>query len=177
MKLFFILLTVIFMIFPANDGEKFAWSEDRKLSWDDFRGTPAREGGYVASTNSGISFSYSIKQDQNGWSLDYTVRSNFYPNRSWYLPEFADAYILAHEQTHFDISELHARKFREQLSEVVAYSKVKDQIDGLYAQIEQQRRDMQQQYDLQTDHSKIREKEYQWRDLVRAQLALYNAWK
>jgi hypothetical protein len=174
-----ICLIIGFFFFGTwlNDGEKIKWQEDRPLSWSDFRATPHANGAYVASTNSGISFSYSIRSDENGWGFEYSVQSNFYPNRSWYRPKLADNYILAHEQTHFDISELFARKFRKQLSELKVDRNVKSLVDGLYAQIEQQRRDMQQQYDKETDHSKIRESEFRWRDFVSAELVRYEDWR
>ena len=161
----------------VNDKEKIQWQEDRQLTWEDFKGVPANAGTFVASTNSGISFSYSIGNRNGEYRFDYTVRSNFYPNQSWYLPESASEYILKHEQTHFDISELHARILRKRLAEVVPSENVKAEVDYIYAEIEKERRAMQSAYDEQSDHSKIREAEYQWWEYVAAELQRYASWQ
>lgn len=171
------LLITTLVAAPVNDKVKIQWKADRQLTWDDFRGSPASSGSYVASTNSGISFSYSIGTRNGETMLDYTVRSNFYPEQSWYLPEAASTYILKHEQTHFDISELHARKLRKRLSAVEVTREVKSTIDYLYSEVEKERREMQAEYDRQSDHSKIREAEYEWRDYIAAELRRYDAWQ
>lgn len=178
MKLLTIPLLLFLVFFPvSNDKEKIAWSEDKKLTWADFRGEPAGGNGYVASTNSGISFSYSFSVRNGELKLNYTVRSNFYPNLSWYMPGHVDDYILKHEQTHFDISELHARKLRKQLAETEFTLEPKETLDAIYSQAETQRRAMQKRFDEESDHSKIEQKEYQWEAFVAQELKKYEAWK
>ena len=162
---------------PVNDKEKIQWDASRQLTWDDFKGKPGGSGSYVASTNSGISFSYSIGTRNGEAFFNYTVKSNFYPNQSWYLPEAASEYILKHEQTHFDISELHARKLRERLSKVEASKEVKNKLDYIYNEIEKERRAMQSAFDKDSDHSKIREEEYRWRAYVAEELERYHEWQ
>jgi hypothetical protein len=175
--LFAIVLGSFFLITATNDEEKFQWDENRPLSWSDFQGRPDGPGDYVASTNSGISLSYSIGKRNSSYTFEYTVNSNFYPKQSWYRPDSASEYILKHEQTHFDISELHARKLRKALAGLRVTSKVKDDADQIYRQIEMERRDMQQTYDKDSDHSKIRDAEMQWRLVVASELEKYEAWK
>lgn len=162
---------------PEVSEERLVWQAERKLTWEDFRGVPNRLDSYVASTNSGVSFSFSYKEDETGRSIDYTVQSNFYPQLSWYRPERVNDYILAHEQTHFDISELHARKLRKALDGVKEAADFREQAETVYNQIEMERRNMQLQYDRETDHSNIREEEYRWRQFVNEQLEVYDLWK
>lgn len=174
-----LLITLALFSFqqPIGDEEKIQWNEDRKLTWSDFRGTPKSWGTYVASTSSGISFSYSIGVSRGTLDLNYSVESNFYPQSSWYNPEEVDDYILRHEQTHFDISELHARMFRKQLEETKFDLDPQQELSDLYEEIEQARRAMQQLYDKETDHSNIKVAEERWVRYVAGQLQEYERWK
>ena len=178
MKLLTIPIILSLLLFPvSNDNEKIAWSADKKLTWADFKGDPAGGNGYVASTNSGISFSYSFAVREGELKLSHTVRSKFYPNLSWFMPGHVDDYILKHEQTHFDISELYARKLRKQLEETQFTLEPKETLDAIYSQAETRRRAMQKRFDEESDHSKIEGKEYQWEAYVAQELKKYEAWK
>lgn len=152
------------------------WSETKKLSWEDFQGKPVLSASFVAITNTGISFKYSYSLDQGSVNLKYSVESFFYPERSWFQPNSVSPYILKHEQTHFDISELHARMLRKSISEKTFSKKVKAKIEPLYQHTEQQRRAMQAKFDTETDHSRNEEKEAQWEKYIAEKLTEYEPW-
>lgn len=175
----FTLLAILYLFFqPADiDPVKLQWSETRKLTWADFQGIPNGADDFVASTNSGISFSYSISNKNGDIGFKYIILSNFYPEQSWYKPEAASEYILIHEQTHFDISELFARKLRKELDEILIGPDIKQIADKLYSEIEQQRRAMQLKYDAESNHSKNREGEFYWRAYIADELENYAGWK
>ena len=178
MKLAFLFVASLMVLFPSEVvNEKMQWDENRKLTWNDFKGTPNVGNGFVASTNSGISFSFSYSVRDNNLNLDYTIESNFYPELSWYIAEDVSPYILKHEQTHFDISELHARKLRKLIEESTFSLNPKEEINSLYNSIEEKRRAMQKKYDAESDHSKIPEEELKWRAFIADQLQAYEPWK
>ena len=54
---------------------------------------------------------------------------------------------------------------------------VKADADKLYSEIEQERRDMQHRFDSDSDHSKLREPELEWRDFIASELEKYDSWK
>lgn len=175
------ILTAALLLFmtittPAEE-EKIQWSEDRKLTWADFKGAPNGSQEFVASTNSGVSFSFSYSERNGVTKVDYEIYSNFYPNLSWYRPEKVSDYILAHEQLHFDISELHARKIRKEFSDIPRDRDFKEKAEAIYNRMEGERRSMQRQYDFDSDHSNIDEEEYRWRSYVAEQLKVYDNWK
>ena len=132
MKCFLILFIIFSLGFSPSEREKIEWNEDYKLSWSDFKGKPNLKSGYVASTNSGISFSYSYGFKYNELVLDYEVKCNFYPELSWYIPSIVTENTLRHEQTHFDISEIHARLLRKRISETQFTKKVETEIESIY---------------------------------------------
>jgi len=187
MQLLTSLLLTLFLI-PSSlvevsgDGvqtikEKIHWTEGRKLTWLDFRGTPSGPNDYVASTNSGVSFSFSYQERNGVGKVDFTVLSNFYPNLSWYRPERVSKYILKHEQMHFDISELHARKLRKHLASLIQDRTFKTKAEPFYEANERERRKMQKQFDTDSDHSNKKEEEFRWRTYIAAQLKVYERWK
>ena len=177
MKLIAAALLLLFLSAASAKEEKISWTEDRKLTWADFKAVPNGPADYVASTNSGVSFAYSYRERNGVGEIEYTVLGNFYPDLSWYRPTKVSDYILAHEQMHFDISELFARKLRKELSVIPRDKNFKNNAEVIYEQNELDRRKMQSQYDLDTDHSNNKVEEYRWRDLVARQLEAYGSWE
>lgn len=177
MKLIISFLLLLFLAPDISEEEKIVWNEDRKLTWEDFRGVPSGPESFVASTNSGVSFSFSYKERDGVSEVSYVVASNFYPELSWYRPSRVSPYILAHEQMHFDISELCARKLRKALKSIPEDRDFKENSEVVYQANEAHRRELQEQYDTESDHSNIKEEEYKWRVYIAAQLKEYESWK
>ena len=177
MQLLSIVILLFFLIPSEIDEEKIPWNQDRKLTWADFKGVPNGPSDYVASTNSGVSFSYSYRERNGVGEIKFTVVSNFYPDLSWYRPSKISDYILAHEQIHFDISELFARKLRQRLANIPHDRDFKSKAGNVYDQIEADRREMQFQYDVDSNHSNVKEEEFHWRAYIAEQLRVYQRWK
>lgn len=174
-------ISLCLLLFVAADTaeERIAWSESYKLSWSDFKGTPKVGNTFVASTSSGLSFSYGFKtiNGEPTNEFNFEVEAYFYPQNSWYDPGRVSPRVLQHEQTHFDITELHARLLRKRIAEFSFSSNIKDELDALYDQVERERREMQSRYDLETDHSVIRDQEAAWVARVQELLKQSVAWK
>lgn len=174
----FILLLVTLSAFGQDKEERIAWSEDTYLTWADFKGTPENENTYVATTNSGISISFSSKTIDGVKSIKFLITSYFYPQRSWYMEGAVNDVILKHEQTHFDISELFARKLRKKLSVLKADDPdLKQKTQSIYAQNEQERVNYQKLFDWETNHSTVPEEEAIWEKKVADALKAYDDWK
>ncbi len=137
------------------------WAPQRKLEWDDFLCAPQKQGDAVASTSTSLGIAYQVKNGQ----LSYHITCNFSKEKSWGL--LKTEYILAHEQAHFDITELHARLLYEALStyEYKAASFKKD-IATIYEGIVKDKEAMQDAYDRETDHSRRKSIQYQWLEKV-----------
>jgi len=178
MKIITIAFFLLISIVPSQgDTEKIIWDASHRLTWNDFQGIPEKGADYVASTNSGISFSFSYTEKNGVIELDYSIKSNFYPKLSWFKVGEVSEYILKHEQAHFDISEIFARKLRKKMTETNFSKDIKSQVDKIYKENERERRDMQDRFDKETDHSKIPDAEYKWEDYIAKQLLSYDRWK
>lgn len=167
------------VLFVQSDTDsKILWKESEKLTWSDFLGSPDAATPFAASTNTGISFSYSYSMDSSSKvAVEFSVSSFFNKDKSWYFPHLINDHILQHEQTHFDISELHARILRKRMNEKKFTKNVKHEIHVLYTRVEEQRSAMQRRFDSETDHSQNVKKEEQWRAYVAKQLQQYERWK
>ena len=179
MKTLFAFLLISSFCFSQNqDLETAAWQEDKPLVWKDFKGKPNPNTDAAALTASGISFGFSISKTGNritGFTAD--VECIFYPTESWYKIEDANAHILRHEQLHFDITELHARKFRQQISQLKASSRLRGQLNNLYKEISKASSLMQNLYDEETNHSINKVQQKKWDDYIVAELKKLEAFK
>lgn len=176
----YILITLIifgfsFQLNAQNGQPKIHWNKDRLLKIADFKAIPPEGVDYEANTNSGISYSWTYATITGEQVLEYEVISNFYPNLSWILDVEDEDYLLAHEQVHFNISELHARKLRKLLSEYIIGRNVRRDLKILYTTIEKQRIAMQKKFDTETDHSRIKEQEISWRKFILKELEQLDA--
>lgn len=169
------LLYFCFLIFfvpgySQQEQEKVEWREGSKLSWEDFQAEPDSSLSYSANTNSGISYSWNYSTSTGKPVLEHEVYAYFYPERSWVKNEDADEYLLAHEQLHFDISELYARKLREALDNYEIGRTIRQDLKRIYNQIEKERAALQDQFDKETMHSENRKAEIRWRKLIQDEL-------
>lgn len=171
--IFFLFLLAHNGVQAQHDPEKIYW-QDEPLSWEDFKARPAKGSSFKANTNAGLSYSWNLKNENGVVSLKYEVYSFFNPQSSWVLPDSKSDYLLKHEQLHFDITELHARKLRKALASLEVGKLGKDPkafLNSYYTRIEKERAVMQQRYDRETNHSLNKEAEARWQQFIKEELS------
>lgn len=164
----FLLIPLILWNFSVwAQEETIEWHPDHRLSWEDFRGDPVENSPAAAITASGISYYFSTYEDHNGeLGIRYTVTTHFYPEKSWYHPHLGDRVILSHEQLHFDIAELFARKMRAELASTRFTRNVKEEVREIYRKINEELAEFQRRYDDETDYSRDYEAQLIWNELI-----------
>lgn len=175
-----ILVLLLFILIGNNNDEAtMSWNETKKLTWADFQSTPDNNSEAVALTASGITFGYSLKTTSNNRIVDFSVsvESHFYPKKSWYLKDRANNYILAHEQLHFDITELYARRFRKELTKVKVNQNLKKQLRALHKSINKSLNETQKKYDAESNHSINVDIQKQWEVLIHSELKKLDQYK
>ncbi|MCT4629705.1 DUF922 domain-containing protein [Winogradskyella sp.] len=180
MQIKHLIITLLFLCFgtSANNEETLTWNNTRKLTWEDFKASPNPNSDAVALTASGITFGYSLKTSgKRIVDFSASVEAHFYPNKSWYLTDRADDYILAHEQLHFDITELYVRKFRQQLDRLVVNQNIKKQMGQIHIAINEALDKTQKTYDKQTNHSINVEAQEYWNNYVKEELNKLDEYK
>lgn len=159
---FTLFISLIALSVYSQDYETILWSNDHRLSWADFKAKPSSPARAAAITASGISYQFSTLESDGEFELDFSVSTYFYPDKSWYQPKICDEVILSHEQLHFDISELFARKMRRLLTETRFTKNVKAEVKSIYKQINKELAQFQNLYDNETNYSRDREKQLIW---------------
>lgn len=174
-----LLIIFLFFLKPALSEEvTISWSDSKKLNWSDFKGKIDQNTDAVAVTASGITFSFSVSQSK-GEYVDFNAeaQAHFYPEKSWYVAEKGDDDILAHEQLHFDITELHVRQLRYNISKIQVSKKVKFDLRGVHEQANKNLAKMQNDYDTQTDNSINKEQQANWSKFVKTELDKYKGFR
>ncbi|MFT4781889.1 MAG: hypothetical protein ACJAZK_002408 [Psychroserpens sp.] len=170
-----LLIVFLLILKPATIEEvTISWSDNKKLTWSDFKGQVEQNTDAVAVTASGITFSFSVSQSNDKY-IDFNaiVEAHFYPEKSWYLKNKGDDYILAHEQLHFDITELHVRQLRFNISRVNVSQNIKQELRDLHEQANKNLAIMQNDYDTQTDNSINKKEQIVWSQFVKIELYKY----
>ncbi len=105
-----ILLITILALLIGSHCEKKPWRSDTKLNWSNFRGVaPLDRGLKTAVTSVQIEIDGEFFE---GEIPTVNVLTYFLPEKSWTIVN--DSMTLRHEQLHFDIAELYARKIRKE---------------------------------------------------------------
>jgi hypothetical protein len=142
------------------------WENDKRLAWDDFLCDPKVGTDAVASTSTSLGIAYQLNDGQ----LKYHITCYFNKEKSWGL--MRTDYILAHEQGHFDITEIFARKLNEALQNYQFNKRTfKKDIGQIYQSIVAEKEDYQKTYDAETDHSRNRKVQYDWLEKIDSLLA------
>lgn len=161
----------IFIFFFLFNGDlrsqkEVPWSSDFKLQWEDFKGEVPVRAMAAATTASGISYSFSSRSEFGEMVLDFEVQSFFYPTKSWFRPELCNDVTLLHEQLHFDISEVFARKMDKEMSETKFTENIKQEVRDIYKRTLKELDDFQRNYDKETDFSRNLEKQKLWQKQI-----------
>jgi hypothetical protein len=154
-----ILFTIIpFLVFSISENSVIEWDANHKLKWEDFKAAPDKNSPNAAETSSTIKFDYSY----NGKELKYHINCQFDKNKSW--GRVKTDYILSHEQGHFDITEIFARKLNKSMKEY-SIGKLGDltkDVTRIYENSMNQLHNMQVAYDSETNNSINKIKQEEW---------------
>lgn len=143
------------------------------LSWSNFQARPIEASDAAAITNAGFGVNLLFRGNEKGTELVINVNCSFSKKDSWVKKANKTDYILKHEQGHFDIAFINTISFMQKLRNAGFtsgnYAAV---IEKIYNQSLAEMSAMQDQYDSQTDHSKISEQQAAWDKKITQQLTL-----
>jgi len=149
------------------------WRPSYKLKWNDFEASPNANSKYGASSACSISYAFSYKND----SLNFKVDAFFTRSLSW--SKFKDdVALLKHEQGHFDISELYARKLRMALTTyTVNTSTINEDVRTIFDKLWFEKKACDSLYDIETGHARIFQKQIEWDNKIATELNNLNNYK
>lgn len=141
------------------------------LSWDDFNGKPDHRSEWTAMTYSGIKLRYEYKHQNKQHSVKVMLYPYMDKARSWYKEEGHNDYTLAHEQRHFDITMLITHQLAEELRQAHYSTKnFAQQINNIHEQYLEKLRQMQDDYDKETNHGIHKVKQGVWNRKIAREL-------
>ena len=118
------------LLFYTDPVEKFTYKERPQLTWNDFKGVPPKNATHFASVNSGMGYRFTSKNIDGKLTIDVDVKTYFYPQLSWKKNSNENNQgLLTHEQLHWDISELYARKLRAAYKKYIPQKNPKKEVD------------------------------------------------
>lgn len=147
------------------------WSTHH-LSWKDFRGRAKLGTSTAAQTSSGVTYIVEC----HGERFRFAVLATFAPTESWVRPDIpphrtASTRTLRHEQTHFDITEVFARRLRRTFSTArgLCPDRPKD-ARKLFDRLSRESQAMQELYDDETAHGTAVDAQGRWSRAVATSL-------
>jgi len=155
----------------VNTKGEMLWSSDRFLVWSDFKKKASDyNAGDAALTASSIQTQTSMMDKL----LKISVTAKFYPYQSWSLKNKQSDSLLKHEQLHFDITELYARKTRKALLENIIYKKDYNKIGNVVSKYTKEWNQIQDLYDLESNHNRNLEGQKKWEKFISEELERYS---
>lgn len=153
----------------CQDSNYLYWSDGRRLCWSDFQGTPTDS----VKTDAGITADAVIHPEfdiifdyTNDTSAMYAVvlvrlnRSNSFVNRKSEI-------ILKHEQGHFDIAEIFARKLRKDYQTLnISDKEFNIKIDSMSKSNYNEYREYDCNYDNDTFFGAIKKSQDEWSEKI-----------
>jgi hypothetical protein len=154
--------------FTNQKQHKICWEQDRLLSWKDYLGNRPGGAQYAAMTN--ISLQCEILS-----SNSILVSNCMVKEKSWVREKSKSSYILNHEQYHFNLAEVFARKMRKEFTDLstVNYHIV----DSIFQKVYSDYDAAQVRYDDETLHSQVNAEQIKWQDKIDEELAVLDAYK
>ena len=159
--------------------EPVPWSAERPLEWSLYAGQPDM----TSKSSARTAYQFSYREQCRGDAFTFRVISLFQPAQSWVKPGVLSNFagrsrLLAHEQGHFDLSEIHARKLRRVLSQIRdACRLTRDERMAHVAHVTGEDGQAQSRYDWETGYGVNETRQGRWLLDIKRQLAELAEWK
>ena len=174
------LIIVLISVYIESHSQKDAdranaellWNEFYTLQWDDFRGEPDRN----SHGDAGTAVQIKAKPFTIDNRVHYDVTAIFNRHKSW--ARDTSTALLAHEQLHFDLAELYARKIRKRLKELSdqGVNEIKELNEAIRELLLESNK-VDAQYDAETLHGGLLTKQAAWERKIKSELAALGGFK
>jgi hypothetical protein len=169
----FLLSLIAFLSMSAYYGQQsryLAWDSKEPLQWNHFQGkSEADDHVHGAVTYAGIELVVDHVSFPGG-NVRFKAHAIFDQKRSWVKEGKPDRALLSHEQLHFDITEVYARKLMHKLNELRLSKKDKANVKKWQNRYWQAQLNTQNLYDRESVHGLHVEQQKAWRKLVDKEL-------
>jgi len=156
-------------LFSQPEADDFSWKNKQSLTWSNYKGKAPRDTQMAAFTSSKTRYSV----EESGSYLIVMLETYFNPHRSWVRDDARKDVLLKHEQLHFDISELYRRKCLAELKQIpsLKQSNAEAWLKNIFSKYSQLCADFQSNYDADTDHGLLRDKQIWYEQFIEGEIA------
>ncbi|KAA9346030.1 DUF922 domain-containing protein [Adhaeribacter soli] len=152
--------------------EEISWKASRKLTWDDFKAKADDKDPLHAMTATNIDMKAKCEKGE----LKVKVESVFVTGESWSKNKKSDR-LLFHEQLHFDITEIYARRLRKELLALKDPCSNPEEINKVTNRLFEEWKNQEDLYDKETDHGLKPDQMKVWADKITDELTSLEAYK
>jgi hypothetical protein len=175
MKLFIIFFSITNLFFAQKEFENdsiLLWNSNRKLEWSDFISNNKKHSYEKAVAVISPYLVLIPKRFSKKTASNMKIAAINDKKSSW--NKTTEQSVLIHEQGHFDITEIHARKFRKALFETKQAENVLDVhfIVTLYKNIDSEHWKLQEKYEIETEHGTNYNSQTKWNDFISKELEI-----
>jgi len=149
-------------------------STNRKLTWEDFKGTPDTSSTYWAYTSYLIRYRYDdIKIYSDAVTIGiFEVTVELDPGRTWAKMDKINDELLMHEQGHFNIGILCGKEILATLKQTrFEISNYREQMQSIVQEILKKYMEMGHLYDEETNHFSNKKEQERWNTLLAEKLS------
>ena len=163
-----------FDCYSQNLLDTIVWNDSLKLKWADYQAVPDTTSAYFQYTSAASSIEILAEGYWKNDLPDFNVKAIFFKQESWTYGILTDS-LLKHEQVHFDIAELFARKIRKEiLMQRDANNAKMDSYVRLIQDYISLWREEESKYDSATNHGLNHVEQHKWNRIIAKELELYN---
>jgi hypothetical protein len=156
-----------------NINDIIYYNPTKKLVWADFKGTPAPPSPVAAITSSGFGYKAGMQSTNGKGEINVSVYCYFSKPNSWVRKGKTTAYILNHEQHHFDATYICTKRFIEKIRNAnLTTTNMNDVLAKLYKECSTEMRKMQADYDGETMNGQLKDKQEKWNGIFENTLQL-----
>lgn len=172
MKMIFVFITFLFVKSISAQTDTGKVILDRKLSWSDFTGEVDKSSTFSAMTYWSVNFSYHAKWHQSDTAyVTFTILPRF-ESRSWVKRNLKSDELLQHEQGHYDLAIICAEMMKEKFASFTFFKNdYAQKIDSIFQSTLQLVKQIELQYDAETNHMLNREEQKKWNGNIKNLLA------
>lgn len=171
MKVCYLIISSLFLLFgtcyaqQAEENNYIFWDADYKLVWTDFEKLPERFSEHGAFSVIGYEGHFNMTDEK----IRAIIKTYFDKDESWSKNWIG--ILLTHEQTHFDLAELYARKFRQRLKKAMLADQISvSKFKELNNEAIQILKDAQKEYDVATNYSLDYRAQMNWTNKIQEEL-------
>ncbi len=152
------------------------YSPERRLTWADFKGYPAKPTKFAAAVFPSFSYEGQPEVIDGIIHLNLLMKVYVLKSSSWVKEPARNAYSLNHEQRHFDIVKLVAERFKQKLHPgrltLEDYNSI---IQYEYIESFREMNRLQEQYDTETRHGIDEAAQDRWNKRIAQELSTFTS--